>query len=287
MADSLAAILSRAKEAGHIQGVVPHLIPGGVTHLQYADDTMIMIEPSQLGIANLKFILLCFENMSGLKINFDKIEAIVTGVSKVEQCRVAAALNCRLGSFPFRYLGLPMSDKRLTVADWFFLTEKVGHRVDPWQGLYLASAGRLELTNSCLSSLPMFAMVLYLLYDSTHGAMNTTRGRFFWEGVGNKRKYHMVDWATVCRPKEYGGLGVLHTKNMNIALLVGWIWKLYHNAEGLWANLIRAKYLGNNDLFSPLVPTKGSQFWNSLQKLKWYFKLGPKHLVRDGRRTYF
>jgi hypothetical protein len=130
---------------------------------------MIMIEPSQLGIANLKFILLCFENMSGLKINFDKSEAIVTGFSKVEQCRVATALNCKLGSFPFRYLGLPMSDKRLTVADWFFLTEKVGHRVDPWQGLYLTSAGRLELTNSCLSSLPMFAMGLYLLYDSTQG----------------------------------------------------------------------------------------------------------------------
>jgi hypothetical protein len=96
--------------------------------------------------------------MSGLKINFDKSEAIVTGFSKVEQCRVAAALNCKLGSFPFRYLGLPMSDKRLTVADWFFLTEKVGHRVDPWQGLYLTLAGRLELANSCLSSLPMFAM---------------------------------------------------------------------------------------------------------------------------------
>jgi hypothetical protein len=63
MADSLAAILTRAKEAGHLQGVVPHLIPGGVTHLQYTDDTMVMIEPSQLVMANLKFLLLCLENM--------------------------------------------------------------------------------------------------------------------------------------------------------------------------------------------------------------------------------
>jgi hypothetical protein len=59
-------MLSKANEAGHIQGVVPHLIPGGITHLQYADDTMVMIEPTDEGIANLKLILLCFENMSGL-----------------------------------------------------------------------------------------------------------------------------------------------------------------------------------------------------------------------------
>jgi hypothetical protein len=33
VADALDAILVRAREAGHIQGVVPHLIPGGVSHL--------------------------------------------------------------------------------------------------------------------------------------------------------------------------------------------------------------------------------------------------------------
>jgi hypothetical protein len=38
-ADALDHILSKAKEKGHIKGVVPHLVPGGITHLQYADDT--------------------------------------------------------------------------------------------------------------------------------------------------------------------------------------------------------------------------------------------------------
>jgi hypothetical protein len=52
-------------------------------------------------------------------------------------------------------------------------------------------------------------------------------------------------------------------------------------------DLLRAKYLGDNDLFSPAVQPKGSQFWNSLQKIKWYFKLGARHRVRNGRRTYF
>jgi hypothetical protein len=49
LVDALAAMLARARDAGHIRGVVPHLILGGVTHLQYADDTLVLIEPSDLG----------------------------------------------------------------------------------------------------------------------------------------------------------------------------------------------------------------------------------------------
>jgi hypothetical protein len=93
---------------------------------------MIMIDPVQLGVANVKFILLCVENMLGLKINFMKSEALVTGVRVEEQRKIADDLNCKLWAYPMHYLGLPVSDKRLSVADWLFLTEKVGHRVDPW-----------------------------------------------------------------------------------------------------------------------------------------------------------
>jgi hypothetical protein len=209
---------------------------------------------------NLKLLLLSFENMSGLKINLSKSEVVIVGTPDAERTRMANLLNCRLGAFPITYLGLPVSDKALRISDWNFLTDKVGHRVDPWQGLFLASAGRLELTNSCLSSLPMFAMSIYMLYDVTHASFDKVRSRFFWEGVGEKRKYHMVDWATVCKPKEFGGLGVLNTRLMNIALMLKWVWKLYQNAEGLWVDLLKAKYLGDNDIFAAEVPRKGSQF---------------------------
>ncbi|KAK1650722.1 hypothetical protein QYE76_068527 [Lolium multiflorum] len=136
MVDALAAMLSRAKEAGHILGLVRHLIPGGVTHLQYADDTMVMIEPTDEGIANLKLVLISFELMSSLKINLAKSEVVVVGTTPLEQERVARLLNYRLGKFPIKYLGLPLSNKTLRASDWEFLTSKVAKRVDPWQGIF-------------------------------------------------------------------------------------------------------------------------------------------------------
>ncbi|KAK1666668.1 hypothetical protein QYE76_054827 [Lolium multiflorum] len=57
MAEALSKILASAAAAGHIAGVVPHLVPGGITHLQYADDTLILIQDDDTQIANLKFLL--------------------------------------------------------------------------------------------------------------------------------------------------------------------------------------------------------------------------------------
>jgi hypothetical protein len=79
--DALALVLKKSNEVGHIKGVISHLLPGGVTHLQYADDTMIMIENDDTSITNLKFLLVCFELLSGLKINYHKTEVIVMWVS--------------------------------------------------------------------------------------------------------------------------------------------------------------------------------------------------------------
>jgi hypothetical protein len=95
--DALDTILSKARVAGNIQGVVPHLILGGVSHLRYADNIMILIHNTDNGIINHKFLLICFELLSRMKINFHKSEVIVMGVEPEEQARVAILLNCQQG----------------------------------------------------------------------------------------------------------------------------------------------------------------------------------------------
>ena len=242
--DSLAEVLERAKTAGHISGVVGHLVPGGgVTHLQYADDTMIMVEGSELDLINLKFLLLCFEAMSGLKINFDKSEVIILGYSQEDQQRIADNLNCRLAVFPVTYLGMPIRDSRILTKDLDPLVERVKHRSEPWQGRFTSKASKTILIDACMSSLPMFLMGMYSLPEGTHGDFDRELSRFFWQAASGRQKYHMVKWADICAPKELGGLGIVSSRHMNKALMLKWIWRILRGDGGLWLQLVEAKYL--------------------------------------------
>lgn len=59
--------------------------------------------------------------------------------------------------------------------------------------------------------------------------MDEVRGRFYWQGVGKKRKYQMINWQALCRPMEYGGVVFLNTKDMNTCLLSKWVMKIKGN----------------------------------------------------------
>jgi hypothetical protein len=66
----LAILIECAKVEGQIEGLIPHLINGGLSILQYVDDTILFIEHDIEKARNLKLILMTFEQLLGLKINF-------------------------------------------------------------------------------------------------------------------------------------------------------------------------------------------------------------------------
>jgi len=72
-------MLDKAVEKHLIVGVLDSLIDKGISHIQDADDTIIMTDGSDQSITNLKILLYCFEWLSGLKINYHKSEVLLFG----------------------------------------------------------------------------------------------------------------------------------------------------------------------------------------------------------------
>ena len=183
-------------------------------------------------IINLKFLLLCFEAMSGLKINFDKSEVVILGYSVEEQQLIADNLNYRLASFPVTYLGMLVMDTWILAKDYDPLIEQVKSREDLWQGRFTSKGNKTVLIDSCISSLPMYMIDLYLLPDGIHRSFDKALSRFFWMGPSGRQKYHMVKWADICAPKEVGGIGILDFRRMNEALMLRWVWRILRGEEG-------------------------------------------------------
>src|SRR4051812_9707320 len=115
-----------------------------------------------------KFLLLCFQEISGLAINFGKSEVMVLGYPEEERHRIANLLNCRLGTFPTSYLVIPISDARIQIKDLRPIVARMQHRVEPWQGRLLSKAARAIIINSSLSSLVMYVMGFYSLPETLH-----------------------------------------------------------------------------------------------------------------------
>jgi hypothetical protein len=78
-----------------------------VSHLLFADDTLIFCEPNVEQFRDLRCLFLCFEAVSGLKINLSKSEIVPIGdVGDVME--LASILGCGVASLPMKYLGLPL-----------------------------------------------------------------------------------------------------------------------------------------------------------------------------------
>ena len=81
-----------------------------VSHILFADDTMIFCDANPSQIANLMVILARFEEVSGLHINLGKSELVpVGGVHNLEA--LVGLLGCGQSSLPLKYLNLPLGAK--------------------------------------------------------------------------------------------------------------------------------------------------------------------------------
>jgi hypothetical protein len=59
--DVFSKMVNKGASCGMITGLCPHLVPGGVISLQYADDTLLFLQNDERNAINLKWTLTCFE----------------------------------------------------------------------------------------------------------------------------------------------------------------------------------------------------------------------------------
>ena len=138
-----------------------HLVEDDLSILQYVDDTVIFLDHGIQQPMNMKLLLCTFEQLSGLKINFHKSKIFCFARPRIVRCSTHIFFGCKIGTYPFRYLGLPMHYRKLNNKDWKVIEERIEKRSASWKGKMLFLGGRLVLINSVLSSILMFMLSLF------------------------------------------------------------------------------------------------------------------------------
>ena len=99
----LSILLKRAMEGGFISGFTlkGRVRELNISHLLFADDTIVFCGASKDQVLHLSWVPFCFEASLSLKINLDKSEMIPIG--EVDDVRaLAVELGCRTRSFLIR-----------------------------------------------------------------------------------------------------------------------------------------------------------------------------------------
>ncbi|RVW44342.1 LINE-1 reverse transcriptase-like [Vitis vinifera] len=206
----LDVLIRRAVEGGFLSGCN---IRGGsgpplnISHLFFADDTIIFCEARNDHLTHLSWILFWFEVALGLRINLAKSEIIPVG-EVVEMEELVVELGCRVGSLPSQYLGLLLGAPNRAPYMWDGVEERVRRRLALWKRQYIFKGGRVTLIKSTLASMPIYPNVYF----------------------------------QNAQDKDKGELGLRKLAMLNKALLGKWIWRYAYDKDNLWKQAIKVKY---------------------------------------------
>lgn len=134
-----------------------------------------------------------------------------------------------------RYLGVPMLHKRVTKGIYWTVVEQAQKRLAGWKANQLSLAGRITLCHFVVMALPTCTRQTTRLPNGVCDTIEKFCRKFIWGETETSRKIHLINWDTICQPKENGGVGLQKLSNVNEAFLMKLGWELLTTNQNLWA----------------------------------------------------
>lgn len=238
-----------------------------VSHLQFADDAIIMGEWSTTNVRNLSSILTCFHIASGLKVNFLKSRLFGIGVNESDLTSLASSIGCQPSHFPCTYLGLPIGANMSKNANWSPLVDRFLNRLSNWKAKSLSFGGRLTLTKSVLGSLGVYYFSTFKAPKSIIKKLECIRRKFFWGGSTDNNKIAWISWNKVMASLDQCGLniGSLHTSNLS--MLAKWWWRFLTERSSNWCKIICSIHGAQGGLHNSSSIKSKSGPWYQIAKI--------------------
>jgi hypothetical protein len=283
VAEGLSAMLKGAEERGEMQGVRVCRQAPVISHLLFADDSLILMQADRQNAEVLKDILDRYCANSGQLVSEAKCSVFFSNNTDVDtKAEVCQTLNIMTEALNDKYLGLPAmigADR----SDCFrHLIDRVLTKTKGWKEKLLSMGGKEILIKSIAQAVPAYAMMVFLLPKNICKGITDVISSFWWGDEDEHRKMHWKAWWKLCIPKGKGGMGFRDLHCFNLAMLAKQIWRILEEPNSLCARVLRARYYPDGKLLEARQKSGSSYTWQSLLAGLQCFKRGYIWRVGDG-----
>eukprot|EP00253_Pinus_taeda_P016670 PITA_16670 len=245
----MAEALSRKLKAKRVSGSLPGLKPTSrinpLNHALFADDS-ILLGGASSGIAKaFDTVIKNYCKVSGALVNEKKSEVFSWNINQQELNIIANILGFKGHSQwdRIRYLCLPIISGVNKRSLWSDIIGKFKTKISKWGGYWLTKGGKVILIKSQLSSLIIYQAAFLLAPRNVMEQISSFLRNFLWQGGrGNDKKLHLVNWDTVKKPINEGGLQIREPSLVNLALRSKILWKMIKEPLHPVSAILRSKY---------------------------------------------
>jgi hypothetical protein len=153
--DVLGRMVTTAEEAGLLQPFATRSVQHRVS--MYDDDVVLFLRPAAENIATIVDIFHLFGVASGLHNNVKKSNVYPIRCDESDIAVVQGLLSCGISSFPCKYLGLPLTLRKITKEQAQPIIDKFANQLPGWKADLMTRAGRTVQVRFVLTG-----MLIYL-----------------------------------------------------------------------------------------------------------------------------
>ncbi|XP_058748820.1 uncharacterized protein LOC131621798 [Vicia villosa] len=160
-----------------------------------------------------------FSAATDLKENPRKCKVYFGGTHEMEKRKIMKITNFEEGQLPFKYLGAPLTSRKISISQCQPLIDKIVAKIRHWTSKLLSSTGRCQLVKRTLFVVAACWMQVFPLPKKIIHQVEAVCRSFLWSGNEDSIKAPIV-WDKVCDPRCPGVLNITALKDWNKATML-------------------------------------------------------------------
>ncbi|XP_060963954.1 uncharacterized protein LOC115715819 [Cannabis sativa] len=243
--EALSRLLQHEEEVGHLNGFKLTRHAPSISHLFFADDSLLFCQANESSCLAIKRSLDFYHKASGQVLNLDKsVMSFSPNTTLAAQVFFHRPLNMPICECHERYLGLPSyfgRDKKRMFSD---IKEKIWRLMHTWSENFFLAGGR-----KCFLKRQLESMM----------------ANFWWGLNENGNKIHWRSWKLLCKRKDSGA-------------------SLEKQPDSLLAKVLKSRYYPNNNFLQANIGHSPSFTWQGIHWGRSLFVAGLRWKIGEGCR---